>query len=72
MSYPGCKRKFQIVRAKSVVLDGSVDGLLEQVLIAEEVLGHPEPDAEKLETSAQVVMKLARLDSTGVEQIIWS
>lgn len=42
------KRKFQIIRAKGVVLNSGVDDFFEKLWLAEKVLGDSEPESERL------------------------
>lgn len=45
------KRKLQVVRAEGVVLNGGVDDFLEELWLAKEVLGDPEPESKWLMVS---------------------
>lgn len=81
-TYPSCKGEFQIVRAECLVVDRRLQRLVEELRVAEEVLGDAEPQTEQLHYvhGQQAIRRLpqwhagpaslAGVGLTGVEQII--
>ena len=48
LTYPGSKGKLKVIRAESDVVNGRVDGLIEESRLAKEILRGAEPETEKL------------------------
>lgn len=48
-AYACSKGEFQVVRAKSVVVDRDINDFLQKLWFSEEVFCNPEPEAEELQ-----------------------
>jgi hypothetical protein len=72
-TYPCSKREFQIIRAEGLVINCGIQCLIEEVLVAEQVFGHTQPETEKLhDVNITTIWQYPLHDwiHTGVEQII--
>lgn len=65
------KRKLQIIRTKSIVLDSRVDDFFKELRLAEEVLGNSEPESERLGRS-RLELRLASRDRSDCHSQGWS
>lgn len=72
-TYPCSKGEFQIIRAEGVVINCGIQCLIEEILVAEQVFGHTQPETEKLHgINTTAIWQYPPHDRThtGVEQII--
>lgn len=77
-TYARSERELQVIRPEGVVLDADVDGFVEEIFVAVEVLGYAEPEAEELckcqygppARNTKRLLVVVKLRLTGVEQII--
>lgn len=47
-TYSRSKSEFQVVRAKSIIVNGGINNFFQKLRFAEEIFRHAEPKAEKL------------------------
>lgn len=58
-AYPSREGELQVIRAEGVVLDAHVDGLVQQIFVAVEVLRDTQPETEKLRCVSDVLQHMA-------------